>query len=165
MPREIKAHGKTIRSLQEICNEMNGHFVEIGEKLSTKARVTESDLHYKRFLGKRHPSSIVLHATNEHEVIESIAGLNSHKSSGYIDIPTKLTKEPKFLIARPLATAFNHCLETDVYPDILKIAKVIPLRKKGPKHEVGNYRPISIILSPFNKIFETILHKRLINFW
>ena len=30
--------------------------------------------------------------------------------------------------------------------------------------DLGNYRPISI-LSPFNKIFETILHKRLVNFW
>ena len=126
--------------------------------------VAESDLHYKRFLGKQQPSSIVLHATNEHEVIEIIAGLDSNKSSGYVDIPTALTKESKYFIARPLATAFNHCLETDVHPDILEIAKVIPLHKKGPKHEVGNYRPISIP-SPVNNIFETILHKRLIEFW
>ena len=107
--------------------------------------------------------SIVLHATNKHEVIEILAGLNSNKSSGYIDTPTALIKESKYLIARPLATAYNHCLETGVYPDILKIAKVIPLHKKGPKQEVGNYRPISI-LSPVNKIFKTILHKRLIEF-
>ena len=163
-PQQVIAHGKTITSPQEICNEMNRHFVEIGEKLSAKVPVTKSDLHYKQFLGKRHPSSIALQATHEHEVIEIIAGLNSHKSSGFIDIPTALIKESKFLIARPLASAFNNCLETGIYPDILKIAKVIPLHKKGPKNEVGNYRPISI-LSPINKIFETILHKRLINFW
>ena len=143
---------------------MNRHLVEIGKKLSAEVPVAESGLHYERFLGKRLPSSIVLHATNEHEVIETIAGLNSNKSSGYIDIPAALIKESKYLIARPLATAFNHCLETGDYPDILKIGKVIPLHKKGPKHEVGNYTPISI-LSPVNKIFETILHKRLIEFW
>ena len=84
--------------------------MEIGEKLGIKVRVTESDLHYKRFHGKRHPSSIVLHATNEHEVTEIIAGRNSHKSSSYIDIPSTLIKESKFFIARPLVTAFNHCL-------------------------------------------------------
>ena len=147
MPRLIKAHGKTITSPQEIYNEMNRHFVKIGEKLSAKVPVAESDLHYKRFLGKRQSLFIVLHDTKEHEVIEIIAGLNSNKSSGYIDIPTALIKESKYLIARSLATGFNHCLETGVYPDILKVAKVIPLHKKGPKHEVGNYRPISI-LSP-----------------
>ena len=138
MLRLIKAHGKTVTSPQEICSKMNRHFVEIGEKLSAKVPVAESDLHCKRFLGKRQPSSIVLHATNKHEVIEIIAGLNSNKLSGYIDIPTAVIKESKYLnlIARPLATAFNHCLETGVYFDILKIAVVIPLHKKGPKHEV-----------------------------
>ena len=130
MPRLIKAYDKTITSPQEICKEMNRHFVEIGKKLSAKVPVAESDLHYKRFLGKRQPSSIVLHATNEHEVIEIIAGLNCNKSSGYIDIPTALIKKSKYLIARPLATAFNHCLETGVYPDILKIAKGFPCIKK-----------------------------------
>ena len=119
MAKQLRAHKKS--------NEMNRHFVEIGEKLRSKVPVAESNLHYKRFLGKRLPLSIVLHATNEHEVIEIIAGLNSNKSSGYIDISTALIKESKYLIARPLATAFNHCLETGVYPNILKIAKVIPV--------------------------------------
>ena len=68
------------------------------------------------------------------------------------------------MIARSLTIAFNNCLETGKYPDILKVAKVIPLHKRGLKCEVGNYRPISI-LSPVNKIFETILHKRFVDFW
>ena len=55
-------------------------------------------------------------------------------------------------------------MEKGVYPDILKIAKVIPLHKGGSKLELGNYRPISI-LSPINKIFETILHKRFTRYW
>ena len=51
-----------------------------------------------------------------------------------------------------------------IYPDVLKIAKVIPLHKGGSKLELGNCRPISI-LSPINKVFEKILNKRLIRFW
>ena len=51
----------------------------------------------------------------------------------------------------------------ETYSDILKIAKVIPLYKKGDKTEVGNYRPISI-RSPINKIFEVLLHRREIDF-
>ena len=73
-------------------------------------------------------------------------------------------KESKFLISRHPARVFNKCLEISSYSDILKVAKVIPLQKKGSKCDVGNYIPISI-LSPVNKVFEIILLKRLIDFW
>ena len=86
-----------------------------------------------------------------------------HKSPGHIDILVILIKEARFLIAQFLARSFNDCLETGNYTDILKIAKVIPLHKGGFKLDLGNYRPISI-LSPINKIFETILLKRLVYF-
>ena len=41
---------------------------------------------------------------------------------------------------------------------------MVPLHKGGSTLELGNYRPISI-LSPINKIFETILHKCLSKLW
>ena len=68
------------------------------------------------------------------------------------------------MISSHLARILNKCLKTGYYPDILKVAKVIPLCKKGSKCDVGNYRPI-LILSPVNKVFEIILHRRLIDFW
>ena len=118
---------------------------------------------FRWFLGKRQSSSIVLQFTDKHEIIELIASLNCRKYPGYIDIPTALFKESKFLISGHLARVFNKCLETGSYPDILKVTEVISLHKKGSKCDVGNYRPISI-LSPVNKIFEIILHRRLIDF-
>ena len=75
-----------------------------------------------------------------------------------------LIREAKFLIGRQLANIFNECLRSGSFHDILKIAKVVPLHKGGSKLDLNNYTPISI-LSPINKIFETILHKRLIEFW
>ena len=42
--------------------------------------------------------------------------------------------------------------------------KLFPYVKVVPSL-TNNYRPINYILSPINKIFETILHKRLIEFW
>ena len=75
-----------------------------------------------------------------------------------------LIKEAKFQIARSLAGSFNNYLETGNYRGSLKIAKVIPLHKGGSKLDLGNYKPISI-LPPINKIFETILLKRMVDFW
>ena len=50
-----------------------------------------------------------------------------------------------------------------IFPDSLKIAKVIPLYKKGNKTDPGNYRPISL-LSTISKILEKILLKRMMKF-
>ena len=78
--------------------------------------------------------------TDEYEVMGLIARLDSHKTPGYLDIPTILIKESKFLIANHLARLFNTCLTDDFYPDVLEIAKVIPLHKKITKYELGDYR-------------------------
>ena len=50
-----------------------------------------------------------------------------------------------------------------LFPDILKVAKVIPLHKGGSTEELNNYRPISL-LSIFDKIIEKIMHAKLYNF-
>ena len=82
----------------------------------------------------------------------------------YLDILIRIIKESKYIIAGYLADSFNECIESGNYPDILKIAQVIPLHKGGSVLDLGNYRPISI-LSPINKVFKTILHKRFSKFW
>ena len=50
-----------------------------------------------------------------------------------------------------------------IWPDALKSAEVIPIYKAGSKNEMTNYRPISLI-SNIAKIFEKIIHNRIINF-
>ena len=50
-----------------------------------------------------------------------------------------------------------------VFPDELKIAKVIPLYKSGSSNLMSNYRPISI-LPKLSKIFEKLIHSRIYQF-
>ncbi len=58
----------------------------------------------------------------------------------------------------------NISLSTGIYPDKLKIAKVIPIFKnKGDQLLVSNYRPISL-LSNINKIFEKLVYSRVYSF-
>ena len=62
-----------------------------------------------------------------------------------------------------LEKVLNLSLSAGVYPSNLKVAKVIPIFKKGDSKSMNNYRPISI-LSTLNKIYERILYNRLINY-
>ena len=50
-----------------------------------------------------------------------------------------------------------------IFPDVLKIARVIPLYKAESRSDISNYRPISL-LPVFSKIFEKLIHSRLISF-
>ena len=67
------------------------------------------------------------------------------------------------LILDPLMHLLNISLEKGICPDKLKIAKVIPIFKTGDVDIFQNYRPISI-LSSFSKIYEKVMHNRLLEF-
>ena len=77
------------------------------------------------------------------------------KSPSYDNIGPSILKEICPEITNPLAHVFNLSFTTGIVPDSLKLARVIPVYKKGAKNEPGNYRPISL-LSVFDKILEKI---------
>ena len=75
----------------------------------------------------------------------------------------KLIKCISESVKEPLASLINDSFSTGFYPTILKFAKVVPVHKGKSQLEVTNYRPISL-LSIFNKIFEKLMHNRLVKF-
>ena len=62
-----------------------------------------------------------------------------------------------------LSHIFNLSLSTGKVISDFKIAKVIPLYKKGDASDINNYRPISL-LSNISKILEKIMYHRVISF-
>jgi len=62
-----------------------------------------------------------------------------------------------------LAHIYNLSLNSSVFPDIWKRAKVKPLYKKGDKYDMKNYRPMSVI-PVFAKRLERLMYNRIISF-
>ena len=58
-----------------------------------------------------------------------------------MDIIKKLLE----FIAQPLTEIINGSLLSGIYPDLLKLAKVIPIFKTGDSTNFSNYRPISLL--------------------
>ena len=75
----------------------------------------------------------------------------------YIGISTKLLKAIKQEMCKPLTIIIN---QSGIFPDSLKIAKVISLYKKGDKPLLDNYRPISILPS-ISKIVERVMFNQI----
>ena len=67
-----------------------------------------------------------------------------------------LMKCMKDVLTELLTIIVNQTLSTGIFPDRLKIAKIIPLFKKEKKTCLTNYRLISL-LSTFSKITERLI--------
>ena len=64
------------------------------------------------------------------EVNLILKSLSARKASGTDKIPTKLVKLASDFVSTPLATAINNSLATSKFPDIAKVATVIPIDKR-----------------------------------
>ena len=65
--------------------------------------------------------------------------------------------------SKTLSDIINLSFNQGIFPNLLKIANVIPIHKKGDKLDCNNYRPISL-LSNISKIYEKYMHTSLTNF-
>lgn len=63
-------------------------------------------------------------------------------------------------ISTALAHVINKLFKDGIFPNSLKIGKVIPVFKKGDHKCMSNYRPICI-LSFFSKVIEKLICNRL----
>ena len=96
----------------------------------------------------------------EETTMKILNNLKPKPSCGYDGISTKLLKTCKLEICKSVTLIINQTLSTGIFPDSLKVAKVIPLYKKGDKALFDNYRPISILPSKGLFLIKsmTILH-------
>ena len=90
----------------------------------------------------------------------NIKTLNTNKAVGPNSIPTKILKTYSKSLSKPPSELINLSFAQGNFPTILKIAKVIPIHKKGNKSECDNYRPTSLI-SNISKLLEKLVHERL----
>ena len=81
---------------------------------------------------------------------------------------TKFLKTLVPVLLRPLTLIINQSLTTGIFPDQLKIAKVLPIHKKDETTAMDNYRPISLlllVLPATSKVFEKAAHIQLSNYF
>ena len=162
-PKAIKtANGGETSIDFEIANAINDFFVNVGPGLASQFNPSATDF-------KAHlkippcPSSCVFMPTDSVEVYSVIHSFDNKTSAGCDGISANILKLASPIISQPLANLINHCFTTGTYPDQLKVARVVPIFKKGSPTDPGNYRPISV-LPLLNKVFEKVIHTRLRSF-
>jgi Notch-like protein len=156
-----------ISDSKTIAKIFNDHFSALGAKVQQKIPTVEGK--YDSYLKKRQSdgklvinpdgSTFFLSPTKPNEISKIIDGLDSRKSTGPNGTPVFILKIFKDFLSIWLPKLINLCFETGEFPDLLKVAKVIPLHKKESIFNFLNYRPISL-LSVFSKIYEKSIYRR-----
>ena len=150
-----------INDSESIANCFNMHFSKVGETLSMS--IGNNTGNFQQYLNPSSSNSFFFENILPTEVYNTLCSLKNSKSPGPDLISSYVVKLSKDYICEPLCFLYNMSVLCGSFPSSLKISKVIPLFKKGNKHDVNNYRPIT--LSPiFSKVFEKIVFSRMIHF-
>ena len=145
---------------KRIANAFNNYYVNVGKDLADKITPIENTS-FTNFLKKKSIPEFSFQNVNEKIILQVINNLKPKTSQGMDNMSNKLLKQIKDEIVKPLTIIINQTLNTGIFPDKLKIAKVLPIHKKGDINLIDNYRPISLLPS-LSKVFERIMHQQLV---
>ena len=159
-PKYINFNGNLITRRRTIIEKFNSYFVNIANNLN-KNKNDDEFKNFEKFLKNRNEKSAIFDEIETSEISQIIKDLNQNKSS---DLSPRILNLYNHVIAPVLKILLNNCMRSGIFPDELKIAKVIPLYKSGDKSDITNYRPISL-LPVLSKIFEKLIHFRLTKFF
>ena len=160
-PNSININGTEIKDPMQIANRFNEYFTNIGPKLASSIPSTAS--HFSSYISENSETSLFFTPTSENEIIKIVNSLEPSKSCGYDNLNVNLLKKIIFYIVSPLNHIFNLSFCSGIFPDSMKIAKVIPIFKKDDPTEIKNYRPISL-LPVLSKLLERLAYDRLHKF-
>ena len=165
MTQSLNVNDQNLDNPIEIANAFNTHFTNIIEKIRQGSDpITDIEISdaLNAFLSSKLPDKELFQIPEikPYEVFKSIQNLDEKKAKGLDDIGISFLKEGMCVITEPLTHIINQSINTGIFPDKWKEARVLPLHKSGLTDDPYNYRPISI-LSVLSKIIERHVHDQI----
>lgn len=137
------------------ASDLNDFFVNIPENIIND--LAKTNINPLDYMNKTNlVNEFTFREVTYNEVRDIINNLKNTKSKDPYNFTVKIIKSLINLIIIPLTKLINLCIRNNIFPHCLKIAKVIPVFKKGNRDDPTNYRPISLV-PLLAKIFECVL--------
>ena len=153
-------NGNIVEDNKIICEGFNDFYINVGPTLAAKIpHFPKSPVDY---LPASNPNSIFLDPVTSEEV-EKLVLLLKNSSPGWDDMDAKIIKKTYTLYLPILVHLTNLSLTKGIFPNQLKLARVVALFKSDDRMLVNNYRPVSI-LPVLSKLYERIMYNRLLKF-
>ena len=120
--------------------------------------------HFRDYLTDQVETQFTFRLISNSNTVRIIKNVKLSNTKGHEGISSDLLKLMGNTISKSITLIINQSLKTGIFPDKLKIAKVIPIFKKDSKKLIKDYRPISVLPVIF-KIFEMAIHEQLRNYF
>ena len=127
--KSIECNNKIVTDKNEICNSLNSFFANVGHDInSTFEDCNDSD--FLQYVENVEETAFLKPITSK-EIIYIVNTFTNNTSAGYDDIDIRIAKRAIHLICKPLSAIFNQCMKSGVFPESMKIARVVPIFKSG----------------------------------
>lgn len=157
----ILVNDNLISDEKEMANCFNTHFSNIGKDVVKD--IPESIKHFSDYLPPSPPNSFFIGPVTRIDMMYTILSIKRKKSQDINEISTDLLQHVVLPISAPLTHIFNLSIQKGIFPDVFKMAKVIPIFKSNDKKNMANHRGITLTDS-FSKVFEKIVSDKLTEF-
>ena len=159
----IDSAGTLQKEYINIASSFNEYFVNVGNRLSQTIPVpTEPIISHLSKTGN-FPQSMFLEETSSVEITQIFRNLKKNGTTDVNSLSGNTLKKFFDEILIPFTDICNLSLSSGGVPNAMKVARVSPIFKKGQRHLMSNYRPISV-LPYLSKILERIFEVRLRGF-
>lgn len=161
----LKVESRIQLSAQEKANSLANQFVKSHNLGRDIASPMEASVYESVFQLANSPIEIpVDQRITREELVNAIKCSRNMKAPGFDGLFNIVLKNlgPNAILL--LVKIFNRCLEIGYFPAAWKLSKVVPIAKPGKDPtDPSSYRPISL-LSSLSKLFERVIHSRLLHY-
>jgi len=136
LSQNIKYNAKLLTEQKHICNAFCEYFTTVGPEFAQKIR--KSKYGPKHYMTNRNMQLMYMNPTDPDEILCIINNLKPKSSSGPDNISSKLLKLLKHQVNIPISILINKSITSGIFPEILKVAKVVPMHKgKSKENNTG----------------------------
>jgi hypothetical protein len=152
IPDYFSIRDEHVSNKDQIVNEFNTYFANIGPELASKIS-PPSDKHFYDNLQNPISNNFIFQNISETTVNKTIDSLKAKSTTGNDRLSSVILKKIKAPLIKPISYLINQSLNSGIFPNSLKIAKIKPIYKKENVHMLNNYRPICY------QLFQKFLNK------
>ena len=161
LPKGILRDGIEISDDETMANIFNDYFSNL--PLQLDRNVQSSNMDPLQFVNPNVTSVLENFSNCTPIEISTIIKDLKITREGKNSIPIKLLKANRSVLSVVISHMINQAFLIGTFPKSLKIGTIVPIFKnKGDKNDISNYRPITK-LSYLSKIFEKVIHSRLMH--